>query len=519
MWKSLVLVLAAAVAQLQEVDAHGIGGGTVKLPKHENIAKHRAKHRPKHKLMRNAVVGSAANTDFLAWVQEHKVPKAHKMSTNPKHGGSAPYWPFKGGNVNHSGFSLAVGAHDMSKPSWIFTEPDVQSKGEMVGPMKVFHGSPVIDGEKNVYIQSTTGWVYSLNLNGTLRWSLQLDDGNPGNMALLEGYAYTCSQDGQVYAIDTEVGEVVWKTKATTKCPDDTHSLTAVGDTILTACNAVQGAGGMAVCALSASDGSTKWTYDVSSHGSRGYNHVHAVVGDSVIFGDIAGGAYKVSLIDGSEQWYQPGVEGAQFTTAGLTVGSNNLAFNGFNVGSDSCGGPNTTGLLRAHDLETGKVTWQRNFSEGVNAVPAVGPLGAKFNNRLAVIVAVGNDLECEPSPVLTKVKNAQIYALDANTGETIWRYDAPQYNMSCAGNTPDSICCPDIWGQPSLGADGTVYANWSGGYSIAIKDTNGDGLIDTTDPAEFSSFNHGQGSNSNTALAPGLTVAASCTKLMGYVS
>lgn len=459
--------------------------------------------------------------DYTGGARTSKLMRTQGLATVKKHldearDGSfkAPFWAFKGGDLNHSGYSAYVGAHDLSTPTWIFEEPDVMSKGEMVGPMKVFHGSPVIDGDKNVYIQSTTGWVYSINSAGQLRWSLELDDGNPGNLALLDGKVYASSQDGQVYSIDMVTGSIVWQKKVSDRSPDDTHSLTAVSGTILTACYAESGKGSFGVCALSAQDGTTKWTYNMTARGSRAYNHVASVVGNAVIFGDIAGGAYSVSLETGQENWWKAGVDyGAFSTAASLTVGPNNMAYAGFNTGTDYCSGPNTTGIVRAHRIATGDVAWSRNFSEGVNAVPAVGPLGS----TIAVIVAVGNDLECEAVVKTTKMKHGKIFALDAFTGDTIWRFDTPEYDKSCAGNTPESVCCPDIWGQPSLGKDGTVYVNWSGGVSFAIKEVTRDGVIDTTDPLEFSSYAHGKGSNGNTAIAPGLTVTVDCTQLMGY--
>jgi len=424
---------------------------------------------------------------------------------------SAPdYWPVKGGNLNHSASSLFSGPQSMKHPSWNFSEPNLGDKGTYVGIMKVFHGSPVIDSQKNVYIQSTTGWVYSLDKYGALRWNVSLTDGNPGNLALYNGSAYTCSQDGKVWSLDMGTGDENWRSQLEgSRCPDDTHSLSAVDGIVLTACDAMPGIGSYSVCALSSIDGTPKWKYTLFlRHGTGGYNQAFVVVDETVYFGDRAGGLYAVSVEDGTEVWYSPGVDGG-FTTGGMVLGPNNRVYFGFNSGS--------TGTLRALDLTTGNPLWSTQFKEGVNAQPAVGPLGS--SGPLAVVVAVGNNVECELVTKRTSPKYAQILALDAASGAILWTFDLPVNNMSCMGNSLESFCCPDVWGQPSIGADGTVYANWSGGFALEARDANGDGKIDPDDPAEFSAYYHGHGSNGNTAIASGLTVAVSCTQLFGYLS
>lgn len=49
------------------------------------------------------------------------------------------------------------------------------------------------------------------------------------------------------------------------------------------------------------------------------------------------------------------------------------------------------------------------------------------------------------------------------------------------------------------------------------LLDANGDGEIDTRDPREFSFYQHGKGSSSQTAMAPHFMVAAACNQLMAY--
>eukprot|EP00913_Durusdinium_trenchii_P035858 g33555.t1 len=187
-------------------------------------------------------------------------------------------------------------------------------------------------------------------------------------------------------------------------------------------------------------------------------------------------------------------------------------------------------GEVRCHDLRYGGVLWSRSFDEGVNAAPAIGP-GPK--NQSMVVVAVGNNPKlgdimtpvvavrlpscpCLPEPIIATPKHAQILALDGQDGSTLWSFTAPEYSLSCAGNTPTEICCPSMWSQPTIAsdADGRVYVNWSGGKLFSLMDVDLDGKIDLNDPREFSFYHHGKGSNSQTALAPGLMVAAVCNQV-----
>jgi len=62
------------------------------------------------------------------------------------------------------------------------------------------------------------------------------------------------------------------------------------------------------------------------------------------------------------------------------------------------------------------------------------------------------------------------------------------------------------------------VYASWSGGKTFALRDANKDGKIDETSPEEYSEYAHGHGSNSNSAVVPGLTVVGTCNDMLGYV-
>eukprot|EP00441_Pelagodinium_beii_P022538 CAMPEP_0197657178 /NCGR_PEP_ID=MMETSP1338-20131121/44466_1 /TAXON_ID=43686 ORGANISM="Pelagodinium beii, Strain RCC1491" /NCGR_SAMPLE_ID=MMETSP1338 /ASSEMBLY_ACC=CAM_ASM_000754 /LENGTH=676 /DNA_ID=CAMNT_0043233491 /DNA_START=72 /DNA_END=2102 /DNA_ORIENTATION=- len=424
--------------------------------------------------------------------------------------------PMKGGNANHSGFSPFRGPPDLSTTAWSFHIPDSVPTGFITSAMSVFHGSPMMDSAMNIYIQSTSGFIYSLDKWGSLRWTFQMvgrDPQNPGNLALLNGVAYTCTDDGTAWAIDMNTGQEKWRRRIAKHCSWDTFSTAAAEDTVIFPCNPgldpenLDGSTGL--CAVGASDGSAKWMYNLAQHNSKGYSMAPAIVGDSVYFSDVAGAAYSISLQDGKERWYTQGPPNPHLTTGSLVVGPNGKAYNGFSVGTSS----NITGIVRAHSLDGGKVLWTKTFIEGINVAPAVGPYGRKT----AVVVAVGNNLECNHIPSITSRKRGQIYVLDGETGREIWHFDLPYYSVSTAGNIPRRTCCPDVMGQPTLASDGTVYVNWSGGKQFALKDVNKDGKVDANSKKEFAYFHHGKGSNAQSALAAGFLVSSVCDRLIAF--
>lgn len=451
----------------------------------------------------------------------------------------APYWPNKGGDLNHSGFARFTAPFNLSKPTWVFEEPRRPEKGERNPVMKVFHSSPVIDGDFNIYIQSTTGFVYSLDKRGELRWEFETSSGNPGNVALDGSGVYTVSDDGTVFAIDAATGRELWRNKVAQHAPDDTHSLTVVDGTVLTACNfKAEVSLNDAVCALRASDGTLKWTYSMREASGRkdamATNQMHSIVDGNVIFTDGFGAIFSVSLADGKENWHTQNVTSmltikqtnGMFpygTTASGVVGNSGLVYNPFNLQG---GGK---GTVRAHSAKDGSLVWQRNFDLETNVAVAAGKL--QPSGRSVIVVPMGKN----PNPMAMNPQEAQLFklgvlkpvpnrvmALDANTGETVWTFTTPTWDGRCAGSLvtlsgSGDLCAPDNFGMPTIGADGTVYLNWSGGHAFAVRDTDGDGVVNILDPKEVSSYHHGYGANGATALAPGFAVAPSCRQLLAW--
>lgn len=453
-------------------------------------------------------------------------------------------WPCKGGDMNHSGLAAAEAEpstkFDLSVPSWAWEEPSRYKRG--VGGASHFEGSPVIDEEGNLYVASTSGWLYSLDRHGGARWSLQCTStpGATSDVVLHAGFVYTMTNSGEMLAVDAVSGSGRWRRKICPWAPGDGMVLSASGTSILTPCSFEPPdapwrlvwhayAGADALCAVSTTDGQVQWKYSLYERSQNvSYNMVSTIVGGRVFISDMSGGVYALALADGAEIWYTPGIFKNAWTTASLMMGPNDVIYYGFNPRHPSGW---EAGTLRAFDSHTGAVLWQTSFPEGVNVPPAIGRVFGV--DALSLVVAVGSNPSCDPIPLVDKAKlwfgmldmrrypsrHGVIYSVDPANGQTRWTFALPPNPWPTAGISFNEPCCPDMFGQPTIGPDGTVYVNWSGGKSYALRDANGDGKVDPGDPLEVTSFEHNEGTLSNTAIGPGIKAFLTCKRLYAYTS
>lgn len=140
----------------------------------------------------------------------------------------------------------------------------------------------------------------------------------------------------------------------------------------------------------------------------------------------------------------------------------------------------------------------------------------------------IGSGLQIDGKKLEDKSKwlvNA-VVALDATTGNLLWRFDEkPWPYSSAAGDFGEDfarrkeeqktdprreiMCLPDPQGIPLIAGDGKVYSTSShNGDMYAIQDLDGDGKISSD---EVSTFNTSIGFLNSPALAEGMLVAAPC--------
>jgi len=111
------------------------------------------------------------------------------------------------------------------------------------------------------------------------------------------------------------------------------------------------------------------------------------------------------------------------------------------------------------------------------------------------------------------------VVGLDAATGALQWQWSPPDWLRATNAGDEEGffprmggICSPNPWSSPSQDASGTIYLGHLSGEFYALRDANGDGLIDAT---EVSSYRTGSAfSNPGPALGPGLLAVADCDTL-----
>lgn len=318
-------------------------------------------------------------------------------------------------------------------------------------------------------------------------------------------------------------------------CPAEAWSAIAVEGSLVLPANRYRAdsEGNCDVVCLRPDDGSIRWTYNLCTAAStQSFQFSASIIDGRVVFHDKAGGVHCLALEDGKALWYAPPPQEGTFSTGGLVTGSNGIVYCAFNSEGDCNAG---RGMVRAHDLSSGRVLWDRSFDRGINAAPAVGRLSPGGPESVVVLVS-NNFMPSLPAwrrvilqlgfvPGIIKLLLltdfwflGTAFALDVKTGEVTWSYDVGT-KQGYAYYGIDKGCVPAAFGSPSVGSDGVVYVPWAGGSTFALRDANGDGHIDRADPAEVSQHAHGWGTNSQTAIAPGLVVSASCEGLYGYVT
>lgn len=415
-------------------------------------------------------------------------------------------WPVKNGNTNRTGQAWCNAPVNLSQPSWVWEEPDRPRKSAS----EPLYCTPTLDANKNIYIPSSTGRSFALNQHGDLLWMYSSTGLATGNLALHSGTLFSASDDGFAFALEAQTGKEIWRARIDAAAPSDAYSPLVVQDLIiLPACsNASDTDGNDRVVAVNVADGRKQWTYTMPGD-LKGENFMPAEFEDSIVFPDRAGGLYRLRLRDGSEVWRKPPPAGYENSTCtgGMALGPNAVAYVASNK-DPNMGMPFAGGFLRAFHLQDGAELWSLDVDGAGNAAPAVGKVAG--HDVLAVVVGLGAD----PGFWI----NGTVEARNALTGDLLWVFGPIFGGMGfCAGFTDDDQCWPDLFGVPSIGADGTVYVNWSGGWAYALRDANGDGRVELSDPEEVSGYFHGEGTNGQSAIAPGFLVAPSCWKIIAF--
>jgi len=385
-------------------------------------------------------------------------------------------------------------------------------------------GSPVIDSKGAIYQSTIDGDIFKFSRTGDVLWNFTTSGISlPGNPVLMEGVLYTIRVDGQMAAVNSDDGKLLWQTRACGMASGDTHSIIAGEGLVLASCLELRDAkinAATTVVACNATSGAVLWKFrpDMVM-----YNWIGSIQSGSVLFSDTLGGVYRLLLRDGSVVWKVPAPSPPAGTTGGLTGARNGLAYVSSNLQGENT--PTGTGLVSAYSVEDGRLVWRRAFPK----FPAnSGPAATTHGNHPFVVVAIGtNPSFIGPQGQVLDLDSfdnspdhrhpSKVVALDLLDGHTLWEYDLPDWHGGAAGDTPQHTCLPDSYANPSIAGDGAVFVAGMSGKVYRFYDHNGDGKLEA-EHGEISEFDTGNAFQAAPAISEGILATSPCNGLSVFL-
>mmetsp|Transcript_41265 Transcript_41265/g.96923 ORF Transcript_41265/g.96923 Transcript_41265/m.96923 type:complete len:493 (-) Transcript_41265:54-1532(-) len=456
-------------------------------------------------------------------VVEHQ-HESNASDSIPPAPGMTGMWVAKNGDMHRTGSSHSIAPRNLaSGPSWRWQAPALLH-GVAHAQVGVVRSTPLIDEHQNIIETTLDGDVIKFSRDGQQLWKHSSGDSIYGIPALADGSIYHVSGNGTFFSLDSQTGEVLWQSRLGTNTGSDTHSILVTAGVVVAGLESEAGNGATVIVAASAADGHEVWRLPLNV--TTVFNFLSAAHDGSILFEDVSGSVYRVSALDGSVIWHQPGIVGdaleQQFTTAGVALdmdGNIYAAFNHVN-GTDT---PPIQGVVRALSFGDGQVLWERRFPLQANAAVAVGNLDGASGGPLAVFVALGSNPEMPalvPNPDAFLAIDAKAVALNAASGETIWELTLPEWRGPAAGDSvlPPHICLPDQFGNPAVDGNGTAYFVRASGRIYALHDDNHDGEL-SEESGEVSWFDAGDAYQSAPAISNGMLAVSPCDGLMVFLS
>mmetsp|Transcript_71234 Transcript_71234/g.133222 ORF Transcript_71234/g.133222 Transcript_71234/m.133222 type:complete len:466 (+) Transcript_71234:44-1441(+) len=413
-------------------------------------------------------------------------------------------WLAKNGDAQRTGASHEVAPRNLAMgPSWEWREPGAE----------VVRSTPLIDEEQNVVLSTLPGDIFKFSRSGELLWKFSAGSDLPAVPAMMDGVVYQVRNDGVILAVDLQTGELLWDLKVDQESSGDCHALLAVDGLVIASVGsaAVNGFTPPHIfAAISVKDRKEVWRFT----GAAFYNFLPASYNGSLVFEDTAGVVYRLDLKDGSVIWQKdPPVapEYRSFTAAGVTLDNDGNIYAAHNHNESG----EEQGVVTARRFSDGELLWHRRFEHAANAGPAVGRLEGTEDSPLAVFVP----FEKNPPFILNveeyALEDGNAYALDAHTGETLWRYDfAPWYGPP-RGDTIQHLCWPDAFASPAVDGRGTVYIGRADGLLYTMHDDNHDKVIDAS---EVSTYDATQAYQGTPAISDGMLALADCSGLRVFM-
>ncbi len=271
---------------------------------------------------------------------------------------------------------------------------------------------------------------------GGVRWRFQTEGPVRSSPTVVGDWLFVGSSDGHLYALDRTTGSMRWNADV----GSPVNSSPAVADGLV-----VFGSRGGAFHAYDAQSGAERWTVQTGDlipwewgfEGWDAYTSSPVVASSLVLFGAGDGVLYAVALASGVEMW--------RFETGGRIRSSPAVADGMAFVGS-------ADGRVYAVDVVTGEERW-RYEPDGVSLVSA----DFGFDRKSVLGSPAAAD-----GTVYIGSRDGYMYALDQTTGEFKWRAD---HEVSWAMSSPAVV-------------DGVVYSGTSDGAFVhALDAESGDEL------------------------------------------
>lgn len=434
-------------------------------------------------------------SDLTTSVMLDQSPIVQTAKTKITARGTSYYWPEAGGHPEAYSVSSFTAPRNLSNSlAWKYT-----IKSENSVPYGI-----VMDDIGHIFLASTDG-IRMFDSAGKLLWQHPLSTSRIPCLA--DGTLYVTDNEGNLLALKMQTGGILWSRKFAALLGNDISGI-GVSDGVVVAESQNPQKGGVVsyVAGLDASDGGILWEHQVDAE-LRNFMPMFTDYG-TVVFQDISGAIYHLHVASGSRIWKVGNDDNS--THSMTTYGNNDIVYSVYTkiVSQITDTDLQQTSDVRAYSLRDGHLLWQQNFPYPANSHPLVGFLGkgVDVSTRLSLIVPIGAQL-----PGGSAAFGGGFLVFDAVTGDRQWNWipsvdDARKWEFGTCHQRPH-------FGSPSIDAKGTLYLGHVDGMFYAIRDDNGDNIIDGQ--TEVSSFNTQAGFlYGGTAIGLRTLATASCDTL-----
>lgn len=191
-------------------------------------------------------------------------------------------------NVERTGIYQTLGLRNLRGIKW---ELQIDSDPELI-PSSSGLKCPLIIADKIIYLCNKKGYLYAINSQiGEEIWRIKLDNTILDNLILHNENIYVSGKNGYIYAINTEAKSIKWK--STTNFIKQSNPLIH-GDLLLV--NSADGS----LYALNLEDGQEKWKFKTT----KDMPVTPPAFSNGVVYiGSENGNVYAVDINTGQEKW------------------------------------------------------------------------------------------------------------------------------------------------------------------------------------------------------------------------